>query len=129
LSPLRAFANSVIDVDPGVECLSLRSDCEGVGEQQKSGVLPPDSLTVVHKVDRLARSRADDVEISLALKAAGTTLVSCTENIDETPSGMLLHRIMSSIAEFYSRNLANEVNKGLVQKAMSGGTPFRASVG
>ena len=86
-------------------------------------------LTVVHKVDRLARSRADDVEISLALKTAGTTLVSCSENIDETPSGMLLHGIMSSIAEFYSRNLANEVNKGLVQKAMSGGTPFRAPVG
>ena len=45
------------------------------------------------------------------------TLVSATENIDETPSGMLLHGIMSSIAEFYSRNLATEVVKGLSQKA------------
>ncbi len=86
-------------------------------------------LAIVHKVDRLARSRADDVAINLALKAAGTTLVSCSENIDETPSGMLLHGIMSSIAEFYSRNLANEVTKGLVQKAKSGGTPGRASIG
>ena len=43
---------------------------------------------------------------------AGVTLVSATENIDETPSGMLLHGIMSSIAEFYSRNLATEVVKG-----------------
>ena len=64
---------------------------------------------IVHKVDRLARNRADDVTIHLALKDAGVTLVSATENIDETPSGMLLHGIMSSIAEFYSRNLATEV--------------------
>ena len=34
-----------------------------------------------------------------------------------------MHGIMSSIAEFYSRNLANEVIKGSVQKAKSGGTP------
>ncbi len=86
-------------------------------------------LAIVHKVDRLARSRADDVAINLALKAAGTTLVSCSENIDETPSGMLLHGIMSSIAEFYSRNLAHEVIKGSVQKAKAGGTPGKAPLG
>ena len=72
---------------------------------------------IVHKVDRLARNRADDVEITLAIRATGATSISCSENIDETPSGLLLHGIMSSIAEFYSRNLANEVIKGCVQKA------------
>jgi hypothetical protein len=56
-------------------------------------------------------------------------LVSATENIDETPSGMLVHGIMSSIAEFYSLNLATEVTKGLVQKAAAGGTPTRAPIG
>ncbi|MFN2539829.1 MAG: recombinase family protein [Mycobacteriales bacterium] len=86
-------------------------------------------VVIVHKVDRLARSRADDVTINLALQAAGATLVSVTENIDETPSGLLLHGIMSSIAEFYSRNLANEVIKGSVQKAKSGGTPGAAPLG
>ena len=84
---------------------------------------------IVHKVDRLARNRADDVSIHLALQAAGVTLVSATENIDETPSGMLLHGIMSTIAEFYSRNLATEVVKGLTQKAATGGTPSKAPVG
>ena len=84
---------------------------------------------VVHKLDRLARSRADDVAIHFALKQAGVTLVSTSENIDETPSGMLMHGIMSSIAEFYSRNLANEVTKGLVQKASLGGTVTRAPLG
>nr|WP_286982118.1 recombinase family protein [Corynebacterium sp. UBA5992] len=56
---------------------------------------------IVHKIDRLARNWADDVTIHLALKQAGSPLVSVTENIDEMPSGMLVHGIMSSIAEFY----------------------------
>ncbi len=55
---------------------------------------------VVHKVDRLARNRADDIAINLALNEAGAELVSVSENIDQTPSGLLLHGIMSSIAEF-----------------------------
>ena len=84
---------------------------------------------IVHKVDRLARNRVDDVEINVAIRKTGATLVSCTENIDETPSGALMHGIMSSIAEFYSRNLANEVIKGSTQKAKSGGTVGKAPTG
>ena len=86
-------------------------------------------FVIVHKVDRLARNRADDVQINLAIRASGATLVSCTENIDDTPSGSLVHGIMSSIAEFYSKNLATEVIKGSVQKAKAGGTPSKAPTG
>ncbi|WP_265447770.1 recombinase family protein [Flexivirga meconopsidis] len=87
------------------------------------------TFCIVHKLDRLARNRADDVKIQEALLAAGVTLVSATESIDQTPSGMLVHGIMSSIAEFYSRNLATEVSKGLSQKIAQGGTPMRAPIG
>ena len=87
------------------------------------------TFCIVHKLDRLARNRADDVTIHQALLAAGVTLVSATESIDQTPSGMLVHGIMSSIAEFYSRNLATEVSKGLSQKIAQGGTPMRAPIG
>ena len=84
---------------------------------------------IVHKLDRLARNRADDVEITQALERSNVRLVSTTESIDQTTSGMLLHGIMSSIAEFYSRNLAAEVVKGMTQKARSGGTVGRAPLG
>ena len=87
------------------------------------------TFCIVHKLDRLARNRADDVAIHQALLTAGVTLVSATESIDQTPSGMLVHGIMSSIAEFYSRNLATEVTKGLTQKVAQGGTPMRAPIG
>ena len=86
-------------------------------------------FVIVHKIDRLARNRADDVEIVMAIRQAGAQVVSVTENIDETPSGLLLHGIMSSIAEFYSRNLAAEVMKGTTQKAKNGGTPYRPPLG
>lgn len=84
---------------------------------------------IVHKVDRLARSLHDDVMIGLAIQKAGAQLVSVTENIDDTPSGQLLHGIMATIAEFYSRNLAAEALKGAAQKAKHGGTPYRAPLG
>lgn len=86
-------------------------------------------LVVVHKVDRLARNREDDVAINLAIRKAGAKLVSVTENIDETPTGMLLHGIMSTIAEFYSGNLATEIRKGMSQKAKKGGMVGRAPIG
>ena len=86
-------------------------------------------FVIVHKVDRLARNRADDIEIALAIRKAGAQLVSASENIDETPSGTLLHGIMATIAEFYSQNLAAEVRKGLLQKVRLGGTPTRAPLG
>lgn len=100
----------------------LQSMLEYVAENQVDFV-------IVHKVDRLARNREDDVEINKALGKAGVRLVSTTESIDETPSGMLLHGIMSSIAEFYSRNLANEVVKGMTQKVRTGGTISKAPLG
>jgi DNA invertase Pin-like site-specific DNA recombinase len=64
----------------------------------------PVSYVIVHKIDRLARNRADDVAINLSIKQAGVQLVSVTENIDETPSGILLepllgHRPGTSMSE------------------------------
>lgn len=89
----------------------------------------PVDFVFVHKVDRLARNRLDDVEITLAIRRSGAMLVSASENIDETPSGMLLHGIMSSIAEYHSLNLATEVLKGMGEKAKLGGTPGRSPLG
>jgi site-specific DNA recombinase len=84
---------------------------------------------IVHKVDRLARNRADDIAIQLAIKKAGAQLVSVTENVDDTPSGQLVHNIMADLAEFYSANLATEILKGSTQKARMGGTPYKAPIG
>lgn len=90
---------------------------------------PGIDFVIVHKVDRLARTVAGDVDISRALSTAHVRLVSTTESIDETPSGRLVHGIMAVLAEFYSQNLSTEVLKGMRQKAQHGGTLGRAPVG
>ncbi len=84
---------------------------------------------IIHKIDRLARNREDDVDIMRVLRERNVKLVSTSEAIDDTPQGMLLHGIMASIAEFYSLNLANEVMKGLEQKVKNGGTVSKAPLG
>jgi DNA invertase Pin-like site-specific DNA recombinase len=89
----------------------------------------PVSYVIVHKLDRLARDRADDVTLLMAIKAAGAALVSVSENIDDTPAGKLQHGIMASMAEYYSSNLSHEAKKGIAQKAKRGGTHGVAPIG
>ena len=84
---------------------------------------------IVHKLDRLARNRADDVVLNQRFDELGTRLISTSENIDQTPGGMLLHGIMASISEFYSNNLSSEVKKGLSEKARNGGCIGKAPLG
>jgi len=91
--------------------------------------LPSVDLVIVHKLDRLARDRADDVAILLDIRKAGATLVSVSEQIDETPAGTLMHGIVASFAEFYSKNLSTEAKKGLEEKVRRGGTPGVAPIG
>ena len=50
----------------------------------------------------------------------GITLVSASENIDETPAGRLMHGMLATFAEYYSNNLATEIKKGLHQKHRPG---------
>src|SRR5690606_1075771 len=114
-------------VDAGESARS--ADRDGLKEMLAFIAASRVQFCLVHKLDRLARNRADDVKIHEALLAAGVTLVSATESIDQMPSGMLVRGIMSSIAEFCSRYLGTEVTKGLTQKVAQGGTPMRAPIG
>jgi site-specific DNA recombinase len=90
---------------------------------------PDIKYVIVHKLDRLARNREDDVQIGVFLAKHGVKLVSATENIDETPSGKLVHGIMATIAEWYSGNLSQEARKGMRKKVEIGGTPGKAPLG
>ncbi len=84
---------------------------------------------IVHKVDRLARNRLDDATLYERFVGMNITLVSASENIDETPAGRLMHGMLATFAEYYSNNLATEIKKGLRQKHENGGTPFKPPIG
>ncbi len=115
-------------VDPGETGTNMKR--EGLQKMLKYLAEDPDiDYVIVHKLDRLARDRELDAQLTRVIRSHDTQLVSTMEAIDDTPSGMLMHGILASIAEFYSRNLATEVMKGLIQKAETGGTPGRAPLG
>ena len=89
----------------------------------------PVDIVIVHKVDRLARNRLDDIMITMALEKSGAQLVSCTEHIDRTPAGKFSHGMMALIAEWYSGNLSQEMKTKGLQKVKNGGTMGRAHIG
>lgn len=68
-------------------------------------------LVIVHKIDRLARNRNDDVDINRSIAQAGAKLISAVEPIDDSPSGRLLYNVMADVAQYHSDNLALEVLK------------------
>lgn len=91
------------------------------------------SIILIHKTDRFARNRSDSVIYkSLLSKQCGVNVISITENFDDSPTGKLLEGMMEVIAEFHSLNLAQEVMKGMKQKASKGvyigRTPFGYSL-
>ena len=90
---------------------------------------PDVDYLIIHKLDRLARNRDDDSDITRLIRDQNIQLVSTLENIDQTPAGLMMHGIMATIAEFYSNNLSQEVTKGMTQKVKYGGTPHKAPLG
>ena len=125
----RELGADVVDefVDAGASARSAdRAELQRLLERVKVGDI---TYVIVHKLDRLSRSRIDDAQISLAFQMAGTTLVSTSEQIDDSPSGSLLHGIMATIAEHYSKNLSYEAKKGMAEKVRRGGTNGVAPLG
>lgn len=84
-------------------------------------------LILVHKLDRFARNRYDSAFYRKKLKDANARLVSILEPLDDSPESIILESVLEGMAEYYSRNLAREVKKGMHETALqarhNGGTP------
>lgn len=85
-------------------------------------------FVLVHKLDRFARNRSDSIGYRMELKRHGTSLISVLENLDEeNPESVILESVLEGMNEYYSRNLAREVRKGLNENALkcmhNGGLP------
>ena len=84
---------------------------------------------IVHKIDRFSRNNIDFYAYKAILKKEGVRIVSVTENIEETPSGEFIENVLVAMAQFYSRNLAEEVLKGMKEKFKRGEWPLKAPIG
>lgn len=86
----------------------------------------PFDVILVHKFDRFARSREDSVVYkSLLRKECNINVTSITEQLEDDKFSVILEAMLEAMAEYYSLNLAEEVTKGMTEKARRGG--FQAS--
>lgn len=75
---------------------------------------------VVYKLDRFARNRYDSATYKTRLKKFGVRVISATENITDNPEGVLLESVLEGMAEFYSKELAQKVTRGMRESALKG---------
>lgn len=81
----------------------------------------PFSVILCHKFDRFARNREDSVVYkSLLRRECGISVISITESIENDRMSIIIESMLEAMAEYYSINLAEEVKKGMTEKARRG---------
>lgn len=74
----------------------------------------------VHKFDRFSRYKYDSVIYKHKLRGYGVPVLSVLEHTDDSPESALMESLLEGMAEYFSRNLAREVKKGLRENALTG---------
>ncbi len=84
-------------------------------------------LVIVHKLDRFSRDKHDSVHYKRKLRKNNVKVISVLEHLDDSPESGILESVLEGMAEYYSKNLAREVMKGMRENAYqckhTGGTP------
>lgn len=84
-------------------------------------------IVIVHKLDRFSRDKYDSALYKRKLKQCGVRLVSVTEQLNDSPESVILESVIEGMAEYYSKNLARETMKGLMENSYkclhNGGKP------
>lgn len=86
-------------------------------------------FVIVYKGDRFARNRIESAINKKKLKDNNVKVLSATENIPDTPEGIILESLLEGMAEYYSAELSQKVQRGmreLVKKkqTLGGVAPF-----
>lgn len=76
------------------------------------------TVIICYKLNRFSRDRYDSAVYKAALKKNGVRLVYVQENIPQGPEGIILESVMEGLAEYYSAELAQNVNRGMYDTAM-----------
>ena len=70
------------------------------------------------KVDRFGRNRADSASFKQQLARLGVSVVYVMEPIPTGAAGVLTEGMLEAIAEWYSRNLSENVSRGMTDNAL-----------
>ena len=77
-------------------------------------------VLLTYKSNRIARNMYDALRYEARLDAAGVKIIYCKEDFGNNAAGRLALRMMMSINEFYSDNMAEDIRRGLRDSASQG---------
>lgn len=77
-------------------------------------------IVLTYKSNRIARNMLDALRYEERLEKAGVKVVYCKENFGDNAAGRLALRMMMSLNEFYSENMAEDIRRGLIDGAKQG---------
>lgn len=89
----------------------------------------PVDMILLWKFSRFARNQEEAIFYKNRLRRLGVDVVSVSEPLPEGPFGSLVERIIEWQDEYYSINLAQEVRRGMTEKAKRGQLQSTASFG
>ena len=82
----------------------------------------PFDVILVWKFSRFARNREDSIVYkSMLRKQCGISVVSISESLGDDKTSILIEALIEAMDEYYSINLAEEVRRGMTEKASRGG--------
>lgn len=85
------------------------------------------AAVLIYKLDRFARNRTDSVLYKAKLRDLGVRVISATEQITDTPEGVVMESLLEGMDEYYSLELARKMKRGkeesLKKGQFAGGKP------
>lgn len=90
----------------------------------------PFDIILVWKFSRFARNRQDSVVYkSMLRKELNIDVISISEDVGDEKMSILIEALIEAMDEYYSINLAEEVKRGMTEKAKRGGVLSIAAFG
>lgn len=81
----------------------------------------PFDVILIWKFSRFARNREDSIVYkSMLRKQCGIDVISISEQLSEDKTSILIEALIEAMDEYYSINLAEEVRRGMTEKAQRG---------
>lgn len=78
------------------------------------------NYVLVYKLDRFSRNKYESVIHKKTLKDNGVKIISCMENIPDTPEGIILESLLEGMNQYYSAELAQKVKRGMKELRLKG---------
>ena len=75
------------------------------------------AYVIVYTLDRFSRDRYDSAVHKHTLKSHGVRVLSAMEQLRDDPTGVLMESVLEGLAEYYSKELAQKIRRGMMSNA------------